>query len=61
MKNKIKVIIEMLLGKNSKTRFKRIIIILCVIGLFIFFFTNLGYNNKSGVYIKPWSVEIKGD
>jgi len=59
MKKRMKDMIEFILGKNSKTRFKRIITIIIVIGIFIFLITNLGYNKRTGIYIKPWSVEIK--
>jgi hypothetical protein len=59
MAKKIKQIVELVLGKVQKKRFKRILIILGILGLFIFMFTNLGYNKKQGFYIKPWNIEIK--
>jgi hypothetical protein len=58
MGKKLKQTLDAILGKTSKTKFKRIIILLIILGSFIFLFTNVGYD-KNGFYLKPWDVEIK--
>ena len=59
MGKKLRETLDAILGKTSKTKFKRVIILLVLLGAFIFLFTNVGYDTKTGFFLKPWNVEIK--
>ena len=55
-------IIKMFFGNNNKTRFKRLLTLLCVIGLFLMLFYCLKYSKKTGVEWMPAgkvNVEVK--
>lgn len=59
MKKKTKELLDSILGRTSKTRYKRIIGLLAIIGFIIIVVTNVSYTNKRGFSLKPWTIEVK--
>jgi len=64
---KIDGILDAVFGSKIKGRWIKILVsiafLISFIGLQIFLSTNLGYNKKSGFFLKPWNVnfDIKKD
>lgn len=54
--------INMFFGNNNETRFKRIMILLITVGIFLFLFFNISYSKKNGLEWSPAgkvNVELK--